>query len=166
MKECPFCAEDIQEAAIVCKHCGRDQSLPAIPERATRRRRTGRIVIAVALVLGLAFACNVVMSPEFQRALDGGHDADTRTPLERATEDQRASILKGVITSSGSTCPEVTTIFCQGTAKDGATFWNARCQGGQNFAVRIADDRRGSTKVIDCIDLRSYTDVKCFEAFK
>ena len=24
IRQCPFCAEDIKKAAIVCKHCGRE----------------------------------------------------------------------------------------------------------------------------------------------
>jgi hypothetical protein len=60
MKKCPFCAEEIQEAAILCKHCGRELREASASSTARSRFTPLRIGLLGVAVLVVVAALGVV----------------------------------------------------------------------------------------------------------
>jgi hypothetical protein len=62
MKKCPYCAEEIQDEAIVCKHCGRDLlAVGAPPPAPTTIRNTVKVRQADWISTTAKWGCAIIL---------------------------------------------------------------------------------------------------------
>jgi hypothetical protein len=119
-----------------------------------RRTKTGKGTMRTLLVVALLGVPLLASGNDAHNILMGMSDANRKTAFA------------GLLNASNESCGQVTQTFFHVIDGTGAAQWAVRCSNKRAYLISVANDKGGSTRILDCATLKLMTKMDCFAEWK